>query len=180
MKGIIFNHLAQMAEEVFGLEVWDNILTASGSSGIYIASETYSDKELFALVNAAHELSGIPVNDLVRSFGEYMFPHFHQDNPQFFADDMTLKSFLLSVDRIIHVEVRKLHPDAMLPEFEYKDEQDDELTMYYNSPRKLCYLAEGLIAGAATHFKTQYKLEHPQCMHDGASVCALHLTMLGK
>lgn len=169
-----------MVEEVFGLEVWDKILQEADSTGIYIASDTYSDTELFALVGAAHKLSGIPVNDLVRSFGEFMFPRFHRDNPQFFSEGMSLKSFLLSVDRIIHVEVRKLHPDAMLPEFEYKDELDNELTMYYNSPRKLCYLAEGLIAGAAAHFETTYTLDHPQCMHDGAEACTLHLTMLGK
>lgn len=178
MKGIIFNHLAEMVEEVFGLEVWDKILQDTGSNGVFIASDTYSDKDLFALVASAHEISGIPVNDLVRSFGEYMFPRFHIANPQFFSDDMTLKSFLLTVDRIIHVEVRKLHPDAMLPEFEYKDELDDELTMIYNSPRKLCYLAEGLIAGAAKYFDTTYELDHSQCMHDGADACTLHLTML--
>jgi len=129
------------------------------------------------LVGAAHEVSGIPVSDLVRSFGEYMFPRFQQANPQFFADDMTLKSFLLSVDRIIHVEVRKLHPGAILPEFEYKDDSDNELTMYYTSPRKLCHVAEGLIAGAAKHFNTEYTLEHPDCMHDGAKACTLKLTM---
>lgn len=178
MKGIIFNHLTDMVEEVFGLETWDMILQEANSEGIFVATETYSDKDLLALVAAAHKLSGIPVNDLVRKFGEYMFPKFEQSNPQFFSPDMSLKSFLLSVDRIIHVEVRKLHPDAMLPEFEYKDEEDNELTMYYNSPRKLCYLAEGLIAGAASHFNTEYTLDHSACMHDGADACTLHITVL--
>lgn len=180
MKGVVFNYLTEMVEEVFGLETWDKILQQSGSDGIYVATETYSDEELMRLVTAAHELSGIPVNDLVRKFGEYTLPKFQQSNPQFFGEDMTLKSFLLTVDRIIHVEVRKLHPDAMLPQFDYKDESDNELTMYYNSPRKLCYLAEGLIAGAATHFNTKYTLDHKDCMHNGADCCTLHLTMLDQ
>ncbi len=177
MKGIIFNYLSDMVEEAFGLDVWDSILSKAGSEGIYVGTQNYSDEELLSLVAAAHDISGIPVNDLVRKFGEYAFPRFVENNPQFVSSDMTLKSFLLTVDRIIHVEVRKLHPDAMLPEFEYKDEEDNELTMYYCSPRKLCYLAEGLIAGAAKQFNTQYSLEHSKCMHDGESACTLHITM---
>ena len=88
---------------------------------------------------------------------------------------MTLKQFLLTVDRVVHVEVRKLHPDASLPSFEYLDERDDELTMIYSSPRKMCMLAEGLISGAAKHFGADYTLVHDKCMHNGEDSCELHL-----
>lgn len=177
MRGLIFNHLADMVEEQFGLETWDAILDESGQEGVYVAAENYPTEALVSLVAAAHKLSGIPVNDLVKAFGEYMFPKFIASNPQFVTPEMTLKEFLLSVDRTIHVEVRKLHPDANLPQFSYKDENDNELTMYYNSERKLCHLAEGLIAGAAKYFNTSYTLDHPECMHDGAKECTLHLTV---
>jgi len=175
MKGVVFNLLSDMVEEKFGLEVWDALLQDTQQDGIYVSTESYPDENLFALVAAASEKSGMPANDLVKAFGEYMFPNFHQQNPGFFTPGMGLKEFLLSVDRVIHVEVRKLHPDAGLPQFEYIDEHDQELTMLYNSPRKLCMLAEGLIAGAATHFETEYTLSHNECMHDGADACRLHL-----
>lgn len=175
MKGIIFNLLEEMVVEKFGLAVWDELLDASDQDGVYVGTETYPDDMLVALVVAAHEKSGIPVDDLVRTFGVYMFPRFHEKNPGFFKPGMTLKQFLLSVDRVIHVEIRKLHPGAGLPEFEYEDEADQELTMIYSSPRKLCMLAEGLINGAAIHFDTEYSLTHDQCMHDGADSCRLHL-----
>lgn len=175
MKGIVFTMLADMVVEKFGLEVWDELLTKAGDDGIYVSTETYPDEALTALVVAAHEKSGIPVNDLIRTFGEYMFPIFHQKNPNFFTEGQTLKEFLLTVDQVIHVEVRKLHPGVNLPEFQYVDEEDDELTMIYASPRKLCMLAEGLISGAAKHFDTEFTMDHATCMHDGADSCALHL-----
>jgi len=177
VKGIVFTMLADMVVENFGLEVWDQLLQKSAEDGIYVSTETYPDESLTALVVAAHEISGIPVNDLVRSFGEYMFPIFYEKNPSFFPEGQTLKDFLLTVDQVIHVEVRKLHPGVNLPEFQYVDELDSELTMIYASPRKLCMLAEGLIAGAAKHFKTEYSLDHSTCMHDGAEHCSLHLIM---
>ena len=177
MKGVVFNLLEEMVEQNFGIAVWDSLLEATNQDGIYVSTETYPDDMLVALVVAAHEKSGIPVNDLVRSFGEFTFPRFYEKNRQFFKPGMNLKDFLLTVDRVIHVEVRKLHPGAILPQFDYVDEADNELTMIYSSPRKMCMLAEGLITGAAKHFDTEYTLEHSQCMHDGADNCRLHLKM---
>jgi len=177
MKGIVFTLLADMVEEVYGLEAWDAILDSTGHDGIYVSTETYPDQEMFDLVGAAQELSGVPAAELLKAFGKFSFPKFRDQNPEFCQPGMTLKEFLLTVDRVIHVEVRKLHPDASLPRFTYDDESDKELTMYYSSPRKLCMLAEGLIAGAAEHFNSEYTLDHQQCMHNGADRCALHLKM---
>ena len=178
MKGIVFNYLGEMVEEQFGLEAWDSLLQSTGLNGHFIASDTYPDEQLFALVAAASEATGIDSKDLIREFGRFMLPNFKATNPQFFEGQTCLKEFLLTVDRVIHVEVRKLHPGAILPEFTYEDEADSELTMHYSSPRKLCFLAEGLIDASAEHFNTKYELNHSQCMHDGADHCTFKLKIL--
>ena len=97
MKGIVFNYLGEMVEEEFGLEAWDALLQKTGLSGEFVASETYPDEDLMALVAAAHEATGIDTPELVRSFGRFMLPHFQQQNPQFFEGHTDLKSFLLTV-----------------------------------------------------------------------------------
>lgn len=175
MKGIVFNLLETMVIDTFGLETWDELLLETGSDGVFVSTDTYADEVLIDLVVAASKKSGIAVNELVRQFGEFMFPHFQEKYPAFFTEDMTLKDFLLTVDRVVHVEVRKLHPGANLPDFNYEDENDNELTMIYSSPRKMCMLAEGLIAGAAKHFGVDYTLSHDRCMHNGEDACELHL-----
>ena len=55
MKGIVFNILNEMVEEQFGMAAWDGLLDAVGSEGIYVATETYPDEELLALVAAAEQ-----------------------------------------------------------------------------------------------------------------------------
>ena len=177
MKGIVFNILNEMVEEQFGMAAWDGLLDAVGSEGIYVATETYPDEELLALVAAAETATKIPATELVRAFGEYMVPKFAANYPVFFESQTDLKSFLLTVDEVIHVEVRKLYPEAGLPEFQYEDRGDNSLTMLYKSPRKLCALAEGLIAGSAKHFDQDYELLHDVCMHKGSDHCSLQLTM---
>jgi len=178
MKGIVFSLLNEMVEDTFGLTAWDQILNDTGLEGIYVATETYEDAEMFALVGAAEKATGIPAGDLLRQFGEYMLPHFFRSFPMFFEGQKNLKEFLLTVDQVIHVEVRKLYPNAGLPEFEYEDLEDRELVMLYSSPRKLCALAEGLISGSAKHFKQEYSLDHTVCMHTGADHCRLEIKML--
>ena len=179
MKGAIFTALAEMVEQEFGLETWDFMLQDSNSDGIYISTDTYEDQEFINLTLSLHKKTDIPMADINRAFGEYAFPILAASVPELTSDDMTLKEFLLTVDRVIHVEVRKLHPDASLPDFDYDDDAEDELTMHYSSSRKLCMFSEGLISGAAKHFNTDYTLDHSQCMHDGHDSCTLQLKFHG-
>ena len=108
MKGIVFNILNEMVEGQFRMEAWDSLLDKTGLDGLYIATDTYPDEELLTLVAAASEATEIRVVPLVRSFGEYMVPKFAERYPVFFENQTCLKSFLLTIDEVVHVEVRKL------------------------------------------------------------------------
>ena len=100
--------------------------------------------------------------------------------PSFLSPGMTARGFLRSVDRVIHVEVRKLVPGVELPTFRYEEPAPDRLVMIYESPRRLCDLAKGLVAGAAKHFGERVSLEETACMHRGAQACRLELAFGGK
>lgn len=177
MKGIIFTTLNQMVEEKFGLEFWDKVLLDAKppSEGIYTAGAFYSDAELFAIIGSISKISNIPVPDLVRSYGEYLFEKLAVYFPELVPQSASLKEFLQSIDRVIHVEVRKLHPNAELPSLQYEDPAPDQLVILYKSPRKLCMLAEGLMKGAAQHFNEKINITEPNCMHKDADHCRFEL-----
>lgn len=177
MKGIIFNMLGELVESQFGMDVWDDLIekTAPDSQGIYTSVQLYPDEELLAYVGAISEHTGTEAADVIRLFGHFMLGRFASIHPEFF-DNHSAKSFLKSVHDVIHVEVEKLHPDAVLPKFTYEDPDEDRLVMHYHSPRQLCHLAEGLINGCSSHYATPVQLTHDQCMHDGADTCRLELT----
>ena len=141
MKGVVFDILRDMVETQYGLEGWQSVLDNAGSDDIDVSTKTYPDTELMGIVSVASEIMNIPINTLVFSFGEYIVPHFYKRFFNFFSGAPNFIKFLVSVDQIIHVEVRKLFPDAGLPTFNYSDESENSLTMIYQSPRKLCQLA---------------------------------------
>jgi len=179
MKGVVFNILADMVEETAGLEVWNDIVEqVSPSKGAYTAAQSYSDEELFALVAAVCDKLQIPREDAIRAFGQFMFGQLASRYPVFVEQQPDLISFLKSVDSVIHVEVEKLYSSPHLPEFQYSEPRPGKLVMHYHSERKLCFLAEGLILGAAEHYGSKIELNHPVCMHQGADHCELEVEMI--
>lgn len=176
MKGMVFTMLNDMVESEFGIETWDALLAATqpASGGIYTSVEVYPDEELLAYVAALSAKLDVPARELVFAFGKYLLTRFAEAHGELFAGH-DARSFLKSIDEQIHVEVRKLHPGVILPEFSYEDRDAGGLVMHYHSPRQLCHLAEGLIAGTAEHFNTPIDIEHAVCMHDGAGHCELSL-----
>lgn len=171
MKGVVFNVLEDMVVEQYGMPVWNDILTEQAVAGIYTAGESYPDEELLGLVGCISEKTGMEITALVAAFGERLFLGLAQRYPIFLEAENTLKGFLKSVHDVIHMEVRKLYENPNLPEFSYQELNDGALLMRYQSPRKLCILAEGLIRGAAQHYRTNIEIEHPVCIHQGAQHC---------
>lgn len=176
MKGIVFNIFGDLVTDSFGWETWDQLIenTRPESNAVYTSTQVYPDDELIAYVTELSKITGAPPPDLIRAFGTYMMHKFKKIHPEF-LEDQNAKSFLAGVHDVIHVEVRKLHENTILPTFEYEDNCPDTLTMIYTSNRKLCHLAEGLIQGAGEVFDQSITIEHPQCMHDGALNCRLEL-----
>jgi hypothetical protein len=172
MKGIIFNLVGEVVVANFGEDAWDDILDAAGLEGSYTSLGSYPDEHLSRLVAAASTALETDPQDVIRTLGEGAIPLLAQRYPGFFEHDTT-RAFLLTLNDIIHPEVRKLYPGADVPEFDFETHGDDDLVLGYRSERRLCALAEGFIRGAAAHFGEQVSIEQPECMHRGAPACVL-------
>lgn len=173
MKGIIFNLLEQVVIEEFGEATWDSLLDTTGLEGAYTAVGSYDDSELVALVGAASKALDKPADEIIRWFGGKSLPILAVRYPGFFENHTSAKSFLLTLNQVIHPEVRKLFPGAYAPSFEFESPNDDTLELAYHSHRQLCSFAEGLIDGVAAHFGEGVSVEQPQCTKKGDPKCVL-------
>jgi len=155
MRGVIFTELYELIEEKFGYEILDDIIVASNlpHEGAYSATGNYPFVELLSLVNELHKQSKLPIETLLELFGEQLFAKLISMHPQFDLS-MEFLDFLENVELYIHNEVQKLYPDAELPKFDILSKSKNTFIFYYNSSKRLHYLAKGLIVGASKHFKT--------------------------
>jgi len=167
---MVFTQFIEMVESRYSLDMVDDIIddVSPQSGGAYTAVGVYDHNELVDLVVALSKRTGMPVEALVRAFGEHLFAVFAQGYPSFFTDVPCGLDFLYSIEDVIHPEVLKLYPDAQLPRFDCKRE-GDMLTLVYHSSRHFADLAEGLILGCATHFREVYSIERSEL--DANSTC---------
>jgi hypothetical protein len=175
MKGIVFNLLEEVVTAHIGDEAWDTILENSGVDGAYTSLGNYPEKEFASLLGALSRQSGKSDREALKWFGQLAMPHLADRYPEFFKAHKDMRSFLMSLNDVIHAEVRKLYPGAEVPVFEYETPAGatayDTLIMHYRSKRKLCQLAEGFIAGASEQFGEVVTVTQSSCMLDGAPEC---------
>jgi predicted hydrocarbon binding protein len=175
VKGIVFNLLEEVVVTDHGADAWENILDASGVDGAYTSLGSYSDDEFMTLVGAASNSLGQDEETVVRWFGREALPLLADRYPVFFDSHVSTRTFLLTLNKIIHPEVRKLYPGADVPNFEF-GENGEALSMTYSSKRSLCFFGEGLIEGAAAHYGEKAEITQPQCIRRGDSNCEFRIT----
>lgn len=163
-----------MVTNAYGEDTWDALLDATGLEGAWTSLGSYPDEDLMALVAAAASALGTTNEAVLKQVGEGAVPLLAGRYPQFFTGHDSTRPFLLTLNDIIHAEVRKLYPGAEVPVFSFDTSDDEVLKLRYFSPRRLCALAEGFIAGAATVYRQAALIEQPECMHRGDEACILH------
>ncbi len=168
MKGIVFTELFEMVEGLFGPDMVDDVLDdcVLDSGGAYTAVGTYDHRELIEIVNALSKHTDIPFKDLVQKYGHHLFFRFHELMPVFFENPEDAFDFLESVHGYIHVEVKKLYPDAALPDFE-TTRNDNILVMTYKSQCPFADFAEGLMGGCIEFYKENITIESEDHNSDG-------------
>ena len=154
MKGVIFTEFLSFVESQFDLAMVDHLITATDpkSGGSYTSVGTYDVHELFAMVAELSKQTEKPVGELVKAFGGHLFKHFTVAHAETLGDVATTEQLLSQVDDRIHVEVRKLYPDAELPSIVFRQIDEKISEVLYNSSRPLADLAEGLIETSICHF----------------------------
>lgn len=173
MKGIIFNLVEDVVSDAHGEQVWDQLLTDAGLEGGYTSMGDYPDEELHALVAAASAALALPPDDVIRVLGRGAALGLSEQYPQFFTPHRRSVDFVVTLNDVIHPEVRKIHRHADPPEFAFTAVADDELLVEYRSRRGLCVLADGMLAGAASYYGEQVEVTHEQCTHRGDAVCVM-------
>jgi hypothetical protein len=175
MKGIVFNLLEEIVRAQYGEKTWDDLLTTAQLHGAYTSLGNYPDDDLTKIVAVASQALGQPPEAIVRWVGREALPLLAIRFPRLFAAHDSTRSFVLTLNDIIHPEVRKLYPGANVPEFDFDTSSDEFLVVGYQSARRLCAFAQGLVEGAAAHYGEVADFEHLKCMNKGDEKCVFRI-----
>ena len=175
MKGVVFNLLEEVVRRHYSEDVWDDLLDEAGVDGAYTSLGSYADADIEALVAAAAAKLGLTRADVLRWFGQTAMPVLAELYPVFFEPHHSSRSFVLSVNSIIHAEVRKLYSGADCPHFNFRDDAEGALLMDYRSSRRMCALAQGFVEGAGAHYGETLDFHHDNCVEHGDPHCVFRI-----
>ena len=178
MKGIINKGIQNMVETRFGAEAWEKVKSLAGCEEPFFAiSNDYPDDMTVNLLNAASEVSGLPVETVMIEYGKFMVPNTLKDQYRTYYKlaGSSPREFILNMGNV-HEHVTKSVPNAIPPKFEYQEMADGRMLMKYQSPRKLCAVFHGLILGVGIYFGQELQVQKTSCMHQGDSYCIVEIT----
>jgi len=180
MKGVIFTEFFEMVEREFGMQMLEQIIdeTSSMSGGSYTSVGTYSHTEIIGYAQALSRNTDTPVPELVRHFGNYLAGSFYRDHSLHFDSFTGVFGMLKNIEDHIHVDVRKLYPDAELPVFSYQEVSASLFILDYESTRGFADLAQGLIEGVAKQYGEKIAITRVDRLLDGLHKSRFIITLL--
>jgi len=172
MKGIVFTEFLDLVETKFGLEMVDKIISQSelDSNGIYTAIGTYKFSEMLQLLQHLSANTGIDIDTLLLVYAEHFFSVLEESYPGLMATYNDPIEMLASIENHIHVEVRKIYPDAELPTFIIEEKTENSLIMIYKSSRAMHHFGLGLMNKTFEHFNSSATIVLEKIKEDGTEV----------
>lgn len=177
MHGSIFVELRQFVFTTFGEGHWEAILeSAHIGHKSYVATQIYPDLEAVRIVAAASDRTQLPMHGLLESFGEFLATSLIARYESLIDPEWRTLDLLEHVEETIHIVIRAGDSAANPPSLMSRRLNPREVVIDYDSPRKMCSLAKGLIHGVARHYSEAITLDEPLCMLRGDAICQLWVT----
>ena len=172
MKGIVFTEFLELVEDKFGLETVDEIIQKSDleSNGIYTSIGTYKFSEMLQLLQHLSAKTKISIDELLLVYGEHLFGVLRDSYPGLIEAYKDPIDLLSSIENHIHIEVKKIYPDAELPSFEIIEKTKTSLTMIYRSSRAMHHFGLGLMNKTFEHFNSTASIVLEKIKEDGTEV----------
>ncbi len=172
MKGIVFTEFLDLVEDKFGLEMVDHIISQSEleSQGIYTSIGTYSFSEMLQLLTHLSDKTDLSIDQLLLTYGEHFFSVIESSYPGLLATYRDPIEMISSIENHIHVEVKKIYPEAELPTFTVIEKTENKLVMDYASGRAMHHFGLGLMNKTFEHFNSKASIILEKIKEDGTEV----------
>ncbi len=185
MHGLIFVTWEKYLAERYGSSLLSAYRAVIGETPANspLASRIYNDEILLAGLSVACDLTSLPANTLLREFGRYFIINGLTSHLcAYLLTRVSGARELLLVMSDAHAQMRRI-PDGLTPPlfgYETHTNHENQLTMIYDSSRKLCPVLYGAIEGAAQRYRENTHIIERTCMKNGARVCRFDVAFQPK
>jgi len=176
MHGLVFVTWEKYLSERFTssiLKEYRDALAGTPAT-VTLASRVYDDDLLLTGIATVSHITRVPLETLLREFGRYFITNgLTRHLCAYILSQVHSGRDLLLAMHDAHQQMSRLPEGLTPPLFQYstQSQKPDELTLIYDSPRKLCSVLMGAIEGAAERYGEQVHVVEQTCMKRGDFVC---------
>lgn len=177
MYGVIFDFLrSYVIERHGGRATWDALLNEAGIGyKVYFPVAQYPDEEIVNLATTAARMLKVPLSAVLEDFGHYTGPKLITYYDMFVRPEWRTFDVLENASARIHDAIHRHNPKRMPPRLVTRKLDGNRMELSYQSERKLCMVAKGIVRGLNDHFGEAIQIRETQCMHSGAECCRFDL-----
>ncbi|HHW03886.1 MAG TPA: chemotaxis protein [Thermoanaerobacterales bacterium] len=159
MKATVVHTWVKTLEELYGENlVQKHVSTAEiGPEELYSPLSDIPDEKVYTMIKSVSNEVGESTDIIWKKIGKKNIATFSKWFPSFF-DNRRLRTFLVMMDKV-HQILTKMIPGARPPRLLIVDETPFEITMRYESHRKMYNYFLGLLEGSREFFKEEMEIE---------------------
>jgi hypothetical protein len=179
MNGILFVEISKFAQSRLGEQAWQEIVRLAGvPSRTYYRVADYPDEEAFALLSTLSAAMKEPLAVTLESLGEFIVPDLIKMSRYWIKPEWKTLDLIANTENTIHETLRSEGSQTNPPRLQCRRSAPEEVVVTYDSPRKLCALAKGIIIGIGKHYGERVTIAEPTCMFNGAPACELVVSVV--
>ena len=170
MHGAVNQAIEDLVIKEFGDKTWKTIKSKAGfKEDMFLSNKSYPDEMTFKLVVAAHETTGLSVDDLLFAFGEHWILEtgMKKYGAVLQAGGRTYQEFMEHLPEF-HGRVMILYPNITPPEFDVEAKAKEFVIDYQSNRAGLTTFVKGLLSGIAKMFNQEIKIDIIQRKDKGA------------
>jgi hypothetical protein len=177
MYGVIFDFLrSYVIERHGGRDTWDALLKEAGIGyKVSFPVAQYPDEEIVNLATTASRMLGKPLTTVLEDFGSFVGPSLVTYYEMFVRPEWRTYEVLENASYKIHDAIHRHNPKRNPPELRAMRQGEHGMLVTYQSERRLCFVAKGIIRGLAQKFGENIDIRETRCMHHGAERCHFEL-----
>lgn len=175
MQGFVLCELQDYVQKTFGFNIWEEFAKKVGiENKNYSLFESYPDEEFYAILDLISKHSGKNKQETVEEFGCFMAPRLWRICKRVIPEDWDILDLLenmagFSQNLLAHA----ISGSAAPPIMRCLRTRPDEVTIFYNSPRKLCFFGKGIIRGLGKMYNSKVQITEPSCLLRGDDQCKI-------
>ena len=178
MNGVFYRGLKRFVLDEYGRDVWDAVREDVGvEPQVYLPVDARPDREFVSLVEALPAHVDESPFDLLESFGERLASSLLETyGDRVVDDDWSAMELLANLESGVHEPLRRHNEALDPPRLACVREDADRVRVVYESPRRLCPVAVGLVRGVGRAFGESLSVTEERCVHRGDERCELVVT----